>query len=228
MNFSKLTWDSEFFGLNIGKIVLSQDDDFSNFDVKSYQDYDLIYIYAPHRYDVHLCDVKLVDNKVFYRKNIINKGSVNSNICAFTGKEPSHELYDLALQSGEYSRFKFDKRFPIGSYENLYRRWVEQSVCKTIADDVLCYYSEGRIVGMVTISAKEGIGRIGLVAVDTSSRNIGVGSALLDAVNAYFFERRIYIIDVPTQLNNTKACNWYEKNGYKVSSITDIYHWWID
>ena len=152
---------------------------------------------------------------------------MHPNIVAYTNPTPNKELYDLALQSGEYSRFRIDENFPAGSYEKLYRRWIEQSVCKAMADDVLCYYDDAKIVGMVTVGVKDNIGSIGLVAVDVKSRGKGVGSVLLEAVDAYFGEKGVSCVEVATQQNNLTACSWYERNGYEVASVTDIYHWWI-
>lgn len=227
MDFSKLTWDSNFFGLNIGKLTLKQNDVCFHFDVEKYQDYDLVYVFVPHGLKIPFCGLELVDSKVIYRKTELNRMLKNPNIHLFVEKTPTQELYELALQSGEYSRFKLDEKFPTDSYEKLYRCWIEQSVSKTIADDVLCYYLEDRIIGMVTVSVNDRVGHIGLVAVDAPCRNMGIGSALLDAVDSYFFERNAIAIEVPTQLNNRSACLWYEKNGYEVHTITDIYHWWF-
>lgn len=226
MNLSRLNWDSDFFGLNIGKLVLSDEDEFLKLDIEGLLDYDLVYIFANHGYKMPVVGANLVDCKVIYKKSISRNVETNSNVVAFSENKPSPDLYELALQSGEYSRFRLDDKMPAGSYEKLYRKWIEQSVCKAIADEVLCYYYNGKIVGMVTLAVKDNVGSIGLVAVDSSCRGLGIGSALLESVDSYLFGRGVRVVEVATQLDNTKACSWYEKNGYVVDSMTDIYHWW--
>lgn len=225
---SRLDWDSDFFGLNIGKLVLSGEDDLLKSDIDGLVDYDLVYIFANHGQNVPVVGSNLVDCKVIYKKSISSNAEAISNVVAFSENKPSSDLYKLALQSGEYSRFRLDDKMPAGSYEKLYRRWMEQSVCKAMADVVLCYYDDGKIIGMVTVAVKNNVGSIGLVAVDSSCRGAGIGSALLESVDSYLFEKGVGVVEVATQLDNAKACSWYEKNGYAVDLITDIYHWWRD
>ena len=226
MNLSRLNWDSDFFGLNIGKLVLSGEDDFLMSDIDGLDDYDLVYIFATHGCHIPIVGANLVDCKVIYKKSISCNVEAKSNVVAFSENKPSSDLYELALQSGEYSRFRLDDKMPAGSYEKLYRRWIEQSVCKAMADEVLCYYYNGKIAGMVTVAIKDNVGSIGLVAVDSSCRGLGFGSALLESVDSYLYGKGVCAVEVATQLDNTKACSWYEKNGYVVDSMTDIYHWW--
>lgn len=226
MNLSRLNWDSDFFGLNIGKLVLSDEDEFLKLDIEGLLDYDLVYIFANHGYKMPVVGANLVDCKVIYKKSISRNVETNSNVVAFSENKPSPDLYELALQSGEYSRFRLDNKMPAGSYEKLYRKWIEQSVCKAMADEVLCYYYNGKIVGMVTLAVKDNVGCIGLVAVDSLCRGLGIGSALLESVDSYLFGTGVRVVEVATQLDNAKACSWYEKNGYVVDSMTDIYHWW--
>lgn len=227
MNISKLEWDSDFFGFNIGRLIISEEDALPKFNAENFANYDLVYVFAPHELKIPDDELKLVDSKVVYRKTKMKPIAANPSIHLFVGKTPTRELYELALQSGEFSRFKLDEKFPNGSFEKLYRRWIEQSVRKVMADDLLCYFQEDKIVGMATVSTSNGVGHIGLVAVDSSCRNMGIGSELLAAVDSYFFEHKVFAVEVPTQLNNRNACLWYEKNGYEVHSITDIYHWWL-
>lgn len=226
MNLSRLNWDSDFFGLNIGKLVLSGEDDLLKFNIDVFVNYDMVYIFVNHGYNMPDVGANLVDCRVIYRKSIVCSVESNSNVIIFPENKPSQDLYALALQSGEYSRFRLDDKMPAGSYEKLYRRWIEQSVSKVMANDVLCYYYNGKIVGMVTVVVKDNVGSIGLVAVDSSCRGLGIGSALLESVDSYLFGKGVYVVEVATQLDNTKACSWYEKNGYVVDSMTDIYHWW--
>ncbi len=225
MKLTELQWDSAFFGMKISRIDVCESKDVNVISRDVLCKNDLVYIFAKPGIGVNVDGSKLVDRKLIYWKNIAEVTACR-NVKPFEGSVPSDDLYSLSLQSGIYSRFKLDTNFPEGSYERLYCRWIEQSVNGAFADVVLCYYAEEKIAGMVTVSVKDGIGVIGLVAVDSSYRKAGVGSELLRAVDTYLYERKIYRVEVATQYDNKNACAWYEKNGYAVKEQTDIYHWW--
>lgn len=66
---------------------------------------------------------------------------------------------------------------------------------------------------------------IGLVAVAPDQAGKGIGTQLMQALF-----RRLgagTVVDVATQKRNLLACRYYEKNGFKVKSIQNIYHLWI-
>lgn len=62
-------------------------------------------------------------------------GSVS--IVPYTAAAPDSELLSLALNSGEFSRFKLDPLFSAELFEKLYTRWITRSVRKEIAWQVL-------------------------------------------------------------------------------------------
>lgn len=227
MKCEKLEWDSIFFGLNIGKISIEDESDIQALHKLYFNEFDLVYIFAPHKLDIEKAQAKLVDTKVIYKKTINSNVRPNSHITLYPDNKPSESLYSLALQSGEYSRFKTDNKFPYGSYERLYRRWIENAVSKHKHTDVLCYYKNNEIYGMVTVSSDLCIGKIGLVSVDVDHRNERIGSLLLQSVDNYLFNKNIFTVEVATQLHNTNACSWYERNGFTIDSITDVYHLWL-
>ena len=80
MNLSRLNWDSDFFGLNIGKLVLSDEDDFLMSDISGLVDYDLVYIFANHGRNMPVIGANLVDCKVIYKKSISRNVEANSNV----------------------------------------------------------------------------------------------------------------------------------------------------
>ena len=137
------------------------------------------------------------------------------------------ELLHLALLSGKYSRFKLDDGFPQGSYKRLYSRWIEQSVNHAISSEVFCYMIEDAPRGLVTFNNKNGIGTIGLVAIHEDFQHRGIGSSIMSHVIRYSREKEIEKLTVATQLDNIPACRLYEKSGFEVESVTDVWHWWL-
>ena len=142
-------------------------------------------------------------------------------------RDVTDDLLHLALVSGKYSRFKLDRQFPAGSYERLYSRWIEQSVNHAMASEVFCYMVDGVPRGLVTLDNKNGIGCIGLVAIHEDFQKRGIGSVMMRHVVAYSIMSGLEKLSVATQLGNAAACRLYEKIGFEIESIIDVWHWWL-
>lgn len=231
MSIKKLDWDSDFFGLRIGRadVVYSgeiQDLAAQRASVKNA--YDLVYVFAGHGLDASALDAKLVDEKVVFATSDISYGQNDPNVVLWKPNDGvTDDLLHLALVSGRYSRFKLDKSLPVGSYERLYSRWIEQSVNGTLASDVFCYMVEEIPRGLITLDNKNGIGTIGLVAIHEDFQHRGIGSVMMRHVIHYSKKMQIEKLSVATQLDNVPACRLYEKSGFIVESVTDVWHWWL-
>jgi dTDP-4-amino-4,6-dideoxy-D-galactose acyltransferase len=231
----KLSWDSNFFGINIAKIetdqssataILEAIDQLKNEDIK------LIYIFSQKALEIaeyNSDNLQFIDvgPKVLYHKKLQKAPDYYTQIESYKAAEASDKLYDLALQSGVYSRFKLDPKLPRDAYEKLYSIWIENSVNRSIADEVLVFMENGQIAGMVTLSKKGDWGDIGLIAVDETFRGKKIGHHLLNAAYKYFFDRGITELGVETQLNNLGACRFYEANEFLVHKVEYLYHCWI-
>lgn len=231
MNITKLIWDSEFFGLRIGRaeILTKEDGEMLASQRDSLcEQYDLLYIFANHNFVFRAAGAKLVDEKVVYEIEPPFNGVFDQSITIWNEKQGvTDELLHLALESGVYSRFKTDEDLPVGSYERLYSRWIEQSVKRNIATEVFCYMKGSAPIGLITLNNKNEEGVIGLVAVHEDYINLGIGSEMMQHVFKYAGEYQIHRIVVATQLKNIPGCRFYEKNGFVVESITDVWHWWL-
>lgn len=231
MNITKINWDSEFFGLRIGRVeVLTKEDcevltsQMSKLNI----DYDLLYIFAVHGLDINIPGALLVDEKVVYKTENLMIGEFCPQVKLWDETiGVTNKLRHLALESGCYSRFKLDKGFPHGDYERLYSRWIEQSVNHNIASEVFCYMKDGIPRGLITLNRKKKEGVIGLMAVHEEYVHHGIGSEMMQHVFKYADENKIHRIVVATQLKNIPGCRFYEKNGFVVESITDVWHWWL-
>lgn len=226
-----LEWDSSFFGLRIGKTIVSTQkelDELSFMRDGLGEKYDLIYIFSEKDISAPVPGFILVDRKVIYSMEVTDPSCFDNHILEY--KEPfvSEDLLKLALASGEYSRYKLDKQFPSNSYERLYTRWIEQSVNHSIADEVFCYTIKGSPKGLITLKRDNNSGIIGLVATDSECRGIGIGSAMLQHVKHYLFTKGGKKLDVATQYDNKAACHLYEKAGFTISSCTNVWHWWLN
>lgn len=238
--FMILPWDTDFFGFTVAKILPSR---LSNHDLENILTQldrlcvSLVY-WACDPADRESRDAGLAlngflaDKKVTYKIDLKNAEefrplSVHRCIEEYSATYPDANLENLAIQAGVYSRFNIDPKIGKERFEKLYRLWIKESVSKTIADSVLVFKEKGKAIGMVTLSAKNGYGSIGLMAVDRESRGNKVGQRLLRAARDWFVINNCTTATVKTQANNIAGCRLYEKGGYRLDKLECCYHFWI-
>ena len=145
----------------------------------------------------------------------------------YASREVTPELEQLALQAGIFSRFKVDPKMPVGTFEELYRIWIRSSAARTIAEVLYVVRYQETIAGMVAVGEKNGRADIGLIAVDDMLRGQGAGQALVLAARNWGIARGFASAQVVTQGDNVPACRFYEKCGYGIDKVENIYHFWI-
>lgn len=231
MEIRFLQWDSEFFGLRIGRADLQMKADAEKLrehheELK--QQYDLLYVLDANAVGFAAEGARLMDEKVLYGKPCEPRKQY-SEVSFYFGTCPSEDLYRLALVSGGHSRFKLDERLPKGSFQRLYYRWIENACPKYGKNNQILLFKDehGDVRGMITVDYQNELGHIGLVAVDTDVQHQGIGRKIMSTLDGYLYERGIKMLEVPTQSANRDACHWYEKNGFVAQTRTPIYHWWL-
>lgn len=172
-------------------------------------------------------NAKLVDRKATYLLELAHAAPAALDARIERATEVSGQLRALALQSGQYSRFKIDPNVGPGLFERMYTIWLERAVDGTIAREVLVYREGGRELGFVTIGIKNGRANIGLIAVDAEARSKGIGVHLVNAALSKAKEWGAAQIDVVTQKDNLGACRFYERSGFTQERVEHIYHVWL-
>lgn len=221
----KLQWDSEFFDLKVGEISL----DAPLHAIEIDEDFDLMYVLSKDDFALHISEYEntFSETKVFFVKKIEFNEYNAAPIFSFDKtKMPIEPLYELAYESGKNSRFLLDKKFEQSHFKNLYKTWVDNSLNNMFADDVLVFLEADEIKGFVSYKIKENTLTIGLIAVDFKHQNKGIGAQLLKKMEQIAFEKGMTQIKIPTQLSNTQACAFYEKQGYSIEEKTYIKHFW--
>ena len=231
MDIRALQWDSDFFGLRIGRADLQTKADALELRAMHEElkrQFDLLYVFDPNAIGFEAEGARLVDEKILYSKPCEPRKQYD-DIVFFKQLKPTEDLYRLALVSGGYSRFKLDERLPQGSYERLYTRWIENACPKdgTNKQILTCLDTNSIAKGMITIDYQGELGHIGLVAVDTDCQHQGIGGKIMSTLDGYLFDLGVKKLEVPTQKANTDACRWYEKNGFTIQSVLPIFHWWL-
>ncbi|MCQ2341449.1 MAG: GNAT family N-acetyltransferase [Paludibacteraceae bacterium] len=232
MNIRKLDWDSNFFGLRIGRADIETQKDVNEL-TKMYNslhgEFDLIYVFDKNHIGFRTINAELVDEKVLYSKSCEHK-RMYDEVTIYHRNKPTEALYHLAHVSGGHSRFKLDKCFPQGSFEKMYDKWIENACPKTGERKQIFVYNQSNITkGMITVDYDDsGLAHIGLASVDDDCQRSGIGTQIMSTLEEYLYQLgTIHTIEVPTQKANINACHWYEKNGFRVVEVIDIYHWWL-
>ncbi|MFN8207841.1 MAG: GNAT family N-acetyltransferase [Bacteroidales bacterium] len=235
--YQLLEWDSRFFGFGIASI---SSEGFTSDYIEpllttlKIQGIRLAYCFLPpDDLEKNALAVKyggfLADKKVTFKKNVPADLKRLTNPCINTYNGPLiPELENLAIQTSHMSRFRIDPCFPSGSADRLYIKWMENSLNKQLANEVLVYRENQSILGMITLSLKQDTGIIGLLGVDTEQRGKNIGSELVDASEDFISGKGVQQLEVVTQMANTGACRFYEKTGFVLFKVVNIYHFWIN
>ena len=226
-----LKWDSNFFDKQIAQINGCNSDDktiIAEINSLFQKGIECIYLNINRTINLSEFDSILVDKKRTYIHNNPNHKYLNfsDNISIqspkFQGK--SSDLYSLGIQSGEYSRFKLDSHFSKEDFENLYKRWVDNSLNEEFADYVITAIDSSPI-GFVTAKINLDRIKIGLIATDKLYRGKGVGTLLMQEIQNEASKKSLKV-EVVTQAENLPACRFYEKSGFTISDEIFVYHIW--
>ena len=235
MNYKLLPWDSNIFNIKTGRIIpvrLREDQLVSILTEMRREEFRLVYWASDcqNAYDLLPYSGMLVDRKTTFEINL-------QNISLDTLPQPKTEPYcssfsvaqleKLAIQSGVYSRFALDTRFPHDKFIALYKTWIQKSVSGEMADEILVIMQNKTIAGMVTLANKNGVGDIGLIAVDESFRGRKIGQQLVLDAQRWFIQHGCHTACVITQEDNVPACRLYEKCGYQITKTEFYYHFWL-
>ena len=231
MKIETLSWDSQFFKFPVGAIRLNDTETIKQLiNFKKNSSFKLIYVFLnqPNREKIEAIKkiAPLYDKRVVYTKKNYDYSSLPLNVTQYKGRM-TEDLLFLALLSGRHSRFRKDpllRRW----FEKLYTVWIKKSLAGVMADAIYVATIEKALAGFITVTKKTDEGQIGLIAVHPKFRGIGVGSSLLKAAEHWLRVNKKKAVTVITQQENLAACRLYEKNQYKVDTVTAIFHLWTN
>jgi ribosomal protein S18 acetylase RimI-like enzyme len=139
-------------------------------------------------------------------------------------------LASVATEAHRDSRFYADGRFDGGAVNRLYQRWVSGCFDGTLADHVLVAEADGGPVGYVTarIDWHGQHGAIQLVGVAPGERGRGIGRALVRSALRDLAEAGIATASVVTQGRNVAAMGLYQACGLRIELVELWFHRWAD
>lgn len=242
-----LTWDSNNFKINVGEILI----DTIKFDgykmsvnnvistaIKeaTLKKYNLLYLFLPDPVQIPIDflnkDILLADKKVIFHKETNNDNEYRhtedlSSINIYESTTITQQLLEIAFESGKYSRFKLDYHFSPEIFKLVYSTWLNRSVKKEIAHDILIYQQDQDIQGLLTYNIQDKVCTIGLIGVSPNHQHKRIGTKLLLKLEEILNPKEVDEIEVATQFENKIACSFYEHNGYKIKKIINVYHIWL-
>jgi ribosomal protein S18 acetylase RimI-like enzyme len=229
VDVTRLSWDSALFDLEVGRAVVRSGETVDDARAsEAFGVFQLVYVFSEDVLELHglqLFDTKLIFARPTQWIDVPPGGAIQ--IDTFDGaREDMGQLCELAVRSGEYSRFRLDPAIPAGKFEELYNEWITKSVTGELAFDVLVARRAGTIVGLTTVGEKPDLAEIGLVAVAEEARGSGIGGALIREAIVRARRRGFRAIQVATQQANVPAVRLYERAGFTLNSRTHVYHYW--
>lgn len=241
---SWLRWDSDYFGFAVARITVAELDDATVLDaLQSAKTQSIPLVYwatSPGRAvpPEILAEFRgtLVDKKATFARELGPEGwampaseADSFKVLEYPQVPACPRLLALGVSAGQHSRFKTDPRIRAEHHQGLYEMWMRRSTLRELAGAVFIAVARKaptEPVGVITISASEGVGHIGLIAVHSDARGQGVGKRLMEAAHAWMRAAGARRAEVVTQLANRAACRLYQSCGYQLRDVVDYYHFW--
>jgi len=137
-------------------------------------------------------------------------------------------LREIARRSHRASRFYQDPGFPDDRCDALYERWLERGF-EEPDQQVLVVRQSGQPLGYIVCSnLAQPCGRISLVAVAADASGAGLGQSLARGALAFMASRGCERADVVSQGRNVPANRLYERLGFLTLRMEHWLHLWLD
>jgi len=239
-----LPWDSNFFGLKVGRIDFSSNKESQHFDelgkfIRN-SDYDLIYLFTnlgqiPFKLyqDGKDINLKFIDSQIHLEMNIppeikiLEYGLITKdNLCNYTNID---QLYKISDEVALFSRFNHDSRISKKKVKELYYKFIQNSLDGSFGDGlILDIGPNGEVKGLFALGTKGNLGREILIGVKESNRGKGVGRRLFDRSLSYWRDKGVKVIRTIVSEKNLDSLNFHLHLGYRIIKIKNVYHLWVE
>ncbi len=238
MNIELLPWDSNFFNLKIGRIILNDNDDLLNnefeYEIKT-KDFDLVYIFKYNkiisselllRYGIELVDTQLTMSKLFNKREVEQR---DFNLLNKLNKKDLADCISIAEDTAHVSRFFQEKLIGPNKTKEMYREWIFNALNKSFSDGLFVEKIDGVVVGihLIKTDIQNETGYFTLTGVNPKIKRRGVGKNLwLQSYNYWSGNHNIVRIKSPFSLQNRESFNFHLKMGFnKIDEVKYIYHY---
>jgi dTDP-4-amino-4,6-dideoxy-D-galactose acyltransferase len=234
----KLEWDSAFFGINIGKLIIYDEKDFDPLlFIKEIEkcNLNLVYVFKFNKMLSHdnilKSKLKLVDIQptmsMGFDRNAYKdiEYDLKNNLTV----EEKDESYKIAEDTAVVSRFYNESLIGKNKTRELYRKWIDNALNKSFSDG-LFFEKEVEKVSGIHIIKTDKINKIGfftLTGVNSDYKRMGIGRKLwLQSFGYWANESEIELVKSPFSFQNSESLNFHLKMGFnKVEEVKYIYHY---
>jgi dTDP-4-amino-4,6-dideoxy-D-galactose acyltransferase len=235
VDIQHLAWDSDWLGLPVARVVGEGLNDPARLAAVLAQcqtaGVKLLYLVLnPTQQQaavaVQVVGAQLVDSKHVYQQRVEanNFPTAPSHNVLFQAETLTPTLQQLAVQSGEYSRFRLDKRIGLPAFEALYTNWLHRSL---LQGQVWGMATHAGTVGLLAFASHEHYASIELLAVAATARRQGTGKCLVQLAQQLAYRQGCDMLQVVTQGLNQPARRLYERCGFQLARTEHIYHLWL-
>lgn len=254
--FERLKWDTEHFGINIGRIneiiawaegyrkELAVKDELLRFiENNSIKDKiacaycrvginDFSSIHSLESNGFRIIDIITTFRFDFRKSNALQemhqkkRPFINEITVRSWKEEDLEKLGNIASSSYIYDRFHSDPMFPKDKSDKFHEKWIV-NCCNGLADEVLVAASDDEPLGFITCKVKGAKGLIDIVGVSKDMQKKGTGAMLLSTALEWFKDR-VDVVEVGTQNRNIPAMKLYINAGFMPISSKLTFHRWFE
>ena len=234
----KLEWDSIFFGINIGKLIIYDEEDFDPLlFIKEIEkcNFHLVYVFKFNKMLSHdnilksklkLVDIQPTMSMEFDRNAYRDVEYDLKNNLTLKEKDDS---YKIAEDTAVVSRFYNESLIGKEKTRELYRKWIDNALNKSFSDGLFFEKELDKVSGIHIIKTDK-INKTGfftLTGVNSDYKRMGIGRRLwLQSFGYWANESEIELVKSPFSFQNSESLNFHLKMGFnKVEEIKYIYHY---
>lgn len=215
----KLTWDSDFWGIDVYNVENSE-------KIEVIKNKKYLFQTLLDRDDLldnsyHNNDFQLIETKINLVKEIKETKTLDKSLFRAINEEDlvkyKNEFFDLF---GKNSRFRI---FPKQKVNDFYYIWLLNSIKEEYDSYVIGFFIENNLAGFITYKILTDSIHIGLVGVFKDYQRQGISSKMIQYVENQLIDSHLSKIRISTNSFNLPALNNYIKNGFL---IEDIKYWY--
>lgn len=230
--FKELDWDTKFFGVSCAKAILTgalSDPEWETLLPKMLR-YEFVSIENRNSEPTNARRIGtqtkafLADVNIQFEKKLEAEGEATPSVQFYEAMERDEQI--LAMSVFEHSKFIADPELKKRGGGRLHWEWLSNSFGKPGKFFAIARNEKHEATGYLLHSYSDKICTIELISVSGNTRQAGVGSMLLQAVESNAFRRGCDTLHVGTQIQNTGAVNFYHKCGCKQIGCHAVYHLW--
>ncbi len=226
-----LPWDTEFWGLRIGRVLSERLDARAAAAVDRWAAAEGVECMYLHTHDepealaaAQDAGYRLVESRL----TLTHEGEPQQTADVRPHRaEDLAWISDLARRTRYVSRFGFDPGFPDARVVDYYEAWAVRS-CEGWADAVLVAEEEGRPAGYITCHLPEAgvAARFGIIAVEEALRGGEAAGALLMGGVRWLQARGMRTVSVEVAARNVRTQRYVQRHGFRTSDFRLYLHKW--